>query len=102
VGVYEVLTMTETLAAAVSRRASTNELRRLAIESGMKTLLGYGLELVRVGLTSLEEVERMLLTDTGLESERQARALSTLTCKGCGAGLQDEWLECPYCLESRS
>jgi type IV pilus assembly protein PilB len=102
VGVYEVLTMTESLAAAVSRRASTNELRRLAIESGMKTLLGYGLELVRVGLTSLEEVERMLLTDTGLESERQARALSTLTCKSCGAGLQDEWLECPYCLETRS
>jgi type IV pilus assembly protein PilB len=102
VGVYEVLTMTESLATAVSRRASTNELRRLAIESGMKTLLGYGLELVRVGLTSLEEVERMLLTDTGLESERQARALSTLTCKGCGAGLQDEWLECPYCLETRS
>jgi type IV pilus assembly protein PilB len=55
-----------------------------------------------VGLTSLEEVERMLLTDTGLESERQARALSTLTCKGCGAGLQDEWLECPYCLATRS
>ena len=102
VGVYEVLTMTESLATAVSRRASTNELRRLAIESGMKTLLGYGLELVRVGLTSLEEVERMLLTDTGLESERQARALSTLTCKGCGAGLQDEWLECPYCLATRS
>jgi len=102
VGVYEVLTMTESLATAVSRRASTNELRRLAIESGMKTLLGYGLELVRGGLTSLEEVERMLLTDTGLESERQARALSTLTCKGCGAGLQDEWLECPYCLATRS
>ena len=102
VGVYEVLTMTESLATAVSRRASTNELRRLAIESGMKTLLGYGLELVRVGLTSFEEVERMLLTDTGLESERQARALSTLTCKGCGAGLQDEWLECPYCLVTRS
>ncbi len=102
VGVYEVLTMTESLAAAVSRKASTNELRRLAIENGMKTLLGYGLELVRVGMTSLEEVERMLLTDSGLESERQARALSTLTCKCCGAGLQDEWLECPYCLEARS
>ena len=40
----------------------------------------------------------MLLTDTGLESERRARALSTLTCRSCGAGLEDEWLECPYCL----
>jgi type IV pilus assembly protein PilB len=98
VGVYEILTMTESLSAAVAKRASTQELRRLALEAGMKTLLGYGLDLVRGGLTSLEEVERMLLTDTGLESERRARALSTLTCQGCGAGLQDEWLECPYCL----
>ncbi|MEB3323463.1 MAG: GspE/PulE family protein [Synechococcaceae cyanobacterium] len=101
VGVFEILEMNETLASAVARRASTQELRRLALESGMKTLLGYGLELVRQGLTSLQEVERMLLTDTTLESERRARALSTVTCTGCGAGLQDEWLECPYCLHVR-
>jgi type IV pilus assembly protein PilB len=101
VGVYEVLTMNETLSAAVAKRASTHELRRLALEAGMKTLLGYGLDLVRLGLTSLEEVERMLLTDTGLESERRARALNSLTCRGCGAGLNDEWLECPYCLKVR-
>ena len=101
VGVYEILRMNESLSSAVAKRASTDELRRLALESGMKTLLGYGLDLVRQGLTTLEEVERMLLTDTGLESERRARALSTLTCRGCGAGLQDEWLECPYCLRVR-
>jgi type IV pilus assembly protein PilB len=98
VGVFEILRMNETLSSAVAKRSSTEELRRLALEGGMKTLLGYGLELVRQGLTTLDEVERMLLTDTGLESERRARALSTLTCQGCGAGLQDEWLECPYCL----
>jgi type IV pilus assembly protein PilB len=102
VGVYEILRMNETLSAAVAKRATTEELRRLALESGMKTLLGYGLDLVRQGLTTLEEVERMLLTDTGLESERRARALNTLTCRNCGAGLEDEWLECPYCLCVRS
>jgi len=100
-GVYEILRTTESLSSAVAKRASTDQLRRLALETGMKTLLGYGLDLVRQGLTTLEEVERMLLTDTGLESERRARALSTLTCKGCGAGLQDEWLDCPYCLRVR-
>jgi type IV pilus assembly protein PilB len=101
VGVYEILTMNESLSSAVSKRSNTEELRRLALENGMKTLLGYGLDLVREGLTTLEEVERMLLTDTGLESERRARALNSLTCRGCGAGLQDEWLECPYCLRLR-
>ncbi|MFM7753567.1 MAG: GspE/PulE family protein, partial [Cyanobium sp.] len=101
VGVYEVLRINEQIAAAIAKRATTDVLRRLALEAGMKTLLGYGLDLVRHGDTTLEEVERMLLTDTGLESERRARMLSTLTCDGCGAGLREEWLECPYCLRSR-
>lgn len=101
VGVYEILRMNETLASAVSKRANTEELRRLALENGMKTLLGYGIDLVRQGLTTLEEVERMLLTDTGLESERRARAIASVSCHGCGAGMQEEWLECPYCLTGR-
>ena len=101
IGVFEILQMNEQLASAVAKRSNTELLRRLALENGMKTLLGYGLSLVRQGLTTLEEVERMLLTDTGLESERRARALDSLTCKGCGAGLRDEWLECPYCLTVR-
>ena len=101
VGVYEVLRINETLAAAIAQQASTDRIRKLAIESGMKTLLGYGLDLVRQGHTTLEEIERMILTDSSLESERRAKALHTITCTGCGAGMRDEWLECPYCLTPR-
>ncbi|MFM1812934.1 MAG: ral secretion pathway protein [Cyanobacteriota bacterium] len=101
IGVYEVLRMNEALAAATAKRATTDQLRRLALENGMKSLLGYGLDLVREGHTTLEEVERMLLTESGLATEQRARALNSLTCKGCGGGLRDEWLECPYCLTSR-
>jgi type IV pilus assembly protein PilB len=101
VGVYEILRMTDTIAAAVAKRQTTDVIRRLALENGMKTLLGYGLQLVREGHTTLAEVERMLLTDSSLESERRSRSLSTLTCTNCGAGLREEWLECPYCLTSR-
>ena len=101
VGVYEVLRMNEELATAVAKGAPPDLVRRLALAAGMKALLGYSLDLVREGHTTLEEVERMILTDSGLESERRARALSTLTCNVCGAGLQDGWLECPYCLTAR-
>ncbi len=101
VGVYEVLRIQEDMATAISKGASTDVIRQLALESGMVTLLGYSLELVRKGETTLEEVGRMVLTDSGLESERRARALSTMTCEGCGAGLQEGWLECPYCLTPR-
>ena len=101
VGVYEVMRMNEALATAVAKGATTDMVRQLALEGGMKTLLGYSLDLVREGHTTLEEVGRMVLTDSGLESERRARALSTLTCIGCGGGLQEGWLECPYCLTPR-
>lgn len=101
IGVYEVLRMNEKMATAVSSGASTDVIRQLALEAGMVTLLGYSLDLVRQGHTTLEEVGRMILTDSGLESERRARALSTMTCTGCGAGLQESWLECPYCLTKR-
>ena len=101
VGVYEVLRMNEEIATVVSKGATTDTIRQLALESGMVTLLGYSLQLVREGHTTLEEVGRMILTDSGLESERRARALSTMTCRGCGAGLQESWLECPYCLTQR-
>lgn len=102
VGVYEVLRINETLATAIAQQASTDRLRKLAIEAGMKTLLGYGLDLVRQGHTTLEEIERMILTDSSLESERRAKALHTITCSNCGAGMRDEWLECPYCLTPRA
>jgi len=101
VGVYEVLRVNEGLATAIAQQATTETIRKMALEGGMKTLLGYSLDLVRQGLTTLEEVERMILTDSGLESERRVKALHTISCQGCGAGLRDEWLECPYCLTSR-
>jgi type IV pilus assembly protein PilB len=102
IGVYEVLRINEALAAAISLESSTDQIRRLALENGMTTLLGYGLDLVRNGYTTLEEIGRMILTDAGLESERKAKALTTISCKGCGAGLQEDWLECPYCLTPRN
>ena len=76
-----MLRIQEDMATAISKGASTDVIRQLALESGMVTLLGYSLELVRKGETTLEEVGRMVLTDSGLESER--RALSTMTCEGC-------------------
>jgi type IV pilus assembly protein PilB len=101
IGVYEVARINDNLASAIAKGASTDVIRKLSIETGMKTLLTYGLDLVRHGHTTLAEVERMLLTDTELEMQRRAQALTTLTCQGCGAGLKDEWLECPYCLTAR-
>ncbi len=101
VGVYEVMRITEELQTAVNQGASTDRIKEIAVEGGMKTLLAYSLQLVQEGYTTLAEVERVTFTDSGLESELKAKRKTSLTCRTCNAGLQQEWLDCPYCLTPR-
>ena len=100
-GVYEVMRVTENLQTLINEEAPTERIKEVAIEEGMKTLLAYSLELVRQGSTTLEEVERVTFTDTGLEAELKAKRKSGLTCRTCTAQLQPEWLDCPYCMTPR-
>jgi len=100
-GVYEVMRVTENLQALITENAPTERIKEVAVEEGMKTLLAYSLDLVRQGDTTLEEVERVTLSDTGLEAELKAKRKSSLTCRTCHAGLQLEWLDCPYCMTPR-
>jgi len=60
VGVFQLLRMTEELEALAARRASREELERAARENGMRTLWEDGLEKVIAGLTSLEELARVV------------------------------------------
>ncbi|MDY6784972.1 MAG: ATPase, T2SS/T4P/T4SS family [Cyanobacteriota bacterium] len=101
VGVYEVMRITERLQALINEGASTERIKEAAVDEGMKTLLAYSLMLVRQGYTTLEEVERVTFTDSGLEAEMKAKRKSVLTCRSCGAQLQQEWSECPYCMTAR-
>lgn len=100
-GVYEVMRVTENLQTLINQEAPTERIKEVAVEEGMKTLLAYSLDLVRQGATTLEEVERVTFTDTGLEAELKAKRKSGLTCRSCNAILQPEWLDCPYCLTPR-
>ena len=100
-GVYEIMRMSETLQALINEGAPTERIKEAAVEEGMKTLLAYSLNLVREGYTTLEEVERVTFTDSGLEAEIKAKRKSSLTCNSCGAQLKQEWLDCPYCLTPR-
>jgi type IV pilus assembly protein PilB len=100
-GVYEVMRITEKLQTLINEEAPTERIKEVAVEEGMKTLLAYSLDLVRQGQTTLEEVERVTFTDTGLEAELKAKRKSGLTCRTCSAELKPEWLDCPYCMTPR-
>jgi type IV pilus assembly protein PilB len=58
VGLYEVLEMTDDLRELILIGASALELRKKAIDTGMITLRQSGLEKIRAGVTTLEEVVR--------------------------------------------
>jgi len=63
VGIYEVLLITEEIRRLISKKASAEEIKSLAVEQGMKTLLDSGIEKVRQGITSLEEVLSIIFTE---------------------------------------
>jgi type IV pilus assembly protein PilB len=60
VGLYEVMLVTEEIEKLTVERISSEDIRKVAMEQGMITLRQDGLEKVRMGLTSLEEVFRVV------------------------------------------
>jgi len=63
VAVHEVLTFTDSLRQAVLEGVSASKLRKLAREDGMVTMYEDGLEKVQKGLTTKEEVARVVGID---------------------------------------
>ncbi len=61
IGVHEVLMMTEEISRLCVENATAEDIRRVAVEQGMLTLRQDGLEKVRSGLTSIEEVVRVIV-----------------------------------------
>jgi type IV pilus assembly protein PilB len=61
IGIYQLMVMSEELSRLASQHASREELERAAMEMGMKTLWDDGLGKVSSGLTSLEELARVLV-----------------------------------------
>jgi type IV pilus assembly protein PilB len=100
-GVYEVMQITDELASLINHRAPTALIKETAVQQGMKTLLAYSLQLVQEGHTTLDEVERVTFTDSGLEAELKAKRKTSLVCSTCNAELKPEWLDCPYCMTPR-
>ena len=61
IGIYQLLVMTEQLESLAVSRASREEIERAALEGGMRTLWDDGLAKVAAGITSLEELSRVLV-----------------------------------------
>jgi type IV pilus assembly protein PilB len=58
--IHEVLTVTEDVERLIVERGHTDDIKKLAISEGMLTLRQSGLRTVRSGMTSIEEVLRVI------------------------------------------
>jgi type IV pilus assembly protein PilB len=63
VALYEVMPMWDSLRELVLSGASANELKKASMEAGMMTLRQSGIQKLREGVTSIEEVVRVTMPD---------------------------------------
>ena len=62
-GLYEVMKVNENIRELIMKSSTADVIRESASKNGVKSLLDYGLDLVKDGLTTIEEVERVCLLD---------------------------------------
>ena len=87
IGIYEVLRVNDKLRRAIAERASEAQIRDIALASGMITLGEDGLAKVKSGVTTAEELLRVVT---------EVREMRTL-CTGCGAAVGVDFVACPQC-----
>ena len=87
VGIYELLLLDEQIRSAIRSGARDEEIRNLARSGGMRLMQEDALEKVKLGVTTMEEVLRVVPFDNAL----------TVRCRACGRALAPAFLFCPYC-----
>ncbi|MGI9104534.1 MAG: ATPase, T2SS/T4P/T4SS family [Terriglobales bacterium] len=87
VGIYELLVLDEQIRSAIRSGARDEEIRNLARSGGMRLMQEDALEKVKDGVTTLDEVLRVVPFDNAV----------TVRCRNCGRALAPSFLFCPYC-----
>jgi type IV pilus assembly protein PilB len=87
VGIYEIMHVSDKLRREIAQRGSEASLRDAALGSGMISLGEDGLSKVKAGVTTPEELLRVVT------EVREARS----SCPECGAGVSPDFVACPSC-----
>ena len=116
IGIFELLVLNDQFRQCISSTFREAEVMTLARTAGMRTLREDGLEKVRRGITTLEEVLRVLgppsgmkqpcsqcnqLLDTEFSYCPHCGTYRRTTCRECRMPLDESWKLCPTCGSAR-
>jgi len=116
-GVFEVLILSTKLRELVAAGATEQEIRSMAVTLGIRSMMEDGFKKAREGITTIEEVIRVVEMEEALNifCPQCNRSLhldylvcphcgtaSPYVCAACGKFLQPEWTVCPYCRHAAS
>jgi type IV pilus assembly protein PilB len=87
VGVFELLIFDDQIRSLIRSNAPPNEIRNAIRSQGIRSFQEEALDKVRAGLTSLEEVFRVIPFNPGAPAR----------CSVCKRHLNPDFLLCPYC-----
>ncbi|HEY4003268.1 MAG TPA: ATPase, T2SS/T4P/T4SS family [Candidatus Xenobia bacterium] len=90
VGIFEILEITDRLRDLLYRGAPLRDVLSVARQEGLTTLMEDGLDKVAQGLTSLDELRRVLVP----------HASGGIRCPGCARGVEADFQVCPHCGEA--
>ena len=62
-GIYEVMRVNEPIRELIMNSSNADQIRECACQNGLKSLLVYGMDLVKEGITTIQEVERVCLLE---------------------------------------
>ena len=115
IGIYEVMRISDKLRRLIAARVTEDQIRDTAVSSGMITLGEDGLAKVKSGVTTPEELLRVVTevremrtlcgqcgTAVGVDFNACPNCGKRLGggCPHCGRALQPGWNFCPYCAKS--
>jgi len=87
--ILEILPISAEFKALIQRRAPESEMQQAGQRLGMRSLVDSGTDLVRAGVTTAEEVARIV--------GAAAADSRTSPCPHCAAPIQPEFATCPFC-----
>jgi type IV pilus assembly protein PilB len=87
VGIYELLRFDDSVRAAIRTNGNIEMMREIARSNGMRSMQDDAMEKLRAGMTTLEEILRVI----------RFESVSSLECAKCGDDILPTFRFCPYC-----